>query len=111
MERLAEIQGNHCKAMIQRGFTTFSYWNTRESAEELLQPIIDARMEQFYRSELAVRGRTPLEANLQLRNNGQTHISSQDARLLIATITSQMTDPVERICCRGIHLMNSKKPS
>ena len=111
MERLAEIQGNHWKAMIQRGFTTFSYWNTRESAEELLQPIIDARIEQYYRSELAIRGRTPLEANLQLQNNGQTTFHGKTRALLTATITSQMTDPMERICCRGIHPMNSKKLS
>jgi len=47
--RLVELESTHWKTMIERGSTTFRYWNTQESARELLQMVA---------KQTAQRGRT-----------------------------------------------------
>ena len=39
--RLVELESTHWKTMIERGSTTFRYWNTQESARELLQMVAE----------------------------------------------------------------------
>ncbi|KAG6330031.1 hypothetical protein ID866_9058 [Astraeus odoratus] len=40
-ERLAELQRSYWKGMVAGGSTTFRYWNTPESARELIWQIVD----------------------------------------------------------------------
>ncbi|KAI5995151.1 hypothetical protein EDD15DRAFT_2366079 [Pisolithus albus] len=46
-ERLAELQGDHWKPMIESGSATLCYWNTTESAKELLRTVISKKPDQI----------------------------------------------------------------
>jgi len=82
IERLAELKENYWKPMIERGFRTFCYRNTPESAAELLQIIIDASTKRVYLSEPVTKNSMPLQTNLQPRDNGlfSQNVRSTDGR-------------------------------
>ena len=79
-QRLEELEESYWKLMIKQGSTTFRYFNTQESAMELLQLVAKKRREVRLQKEIA-------EKNMELR---ETSAGQELHSRLDQLATSQM---------------------